>query len=62
MSKQQVCAHCLTSPIGVAALNDDVLCHPDEAIMDCYVLVTAYGHPTPCIPCRTRKLGLPPWP
>jgi transcriptional regulator with XRE-family HTH domain len=47
-----VCGHCGGSLRGYASLGDVKLCHPDDG-MDCYRLVTVYGHGAPCItqPC-----------
>jgi hypothetical protein len=51
------CGHCLGPMRGHAAISDASgetwLCHPDQGL-DCYRLVTLYGHPTPCATCGTR--------
>ncbi len=46
------CGHCGGPQRGYAALGDTPLCHPDGGL-DCYRLVTVYGHGAPCItqPC-----------
>lgn len=44
------CAHCRGPQIGYAAKGEDLLCHPDYGL-DCYRLVTVYGHGMPC-DCR----------
>lgn len=46
------CAHCQGPQIGMAAVGDNnggtrMLCHPDYGL-DCYRLVTVYGHGMPC--------------
>lgn len=41
------CGHCGEPMRGYAAINDTPLCHPDEGL-DCYRLVTVFGHPMPC--------------
>lgn len=38
-----VCAHCGQPARGMAHVGDDRLCHPDSG-MDCYHLVTVWGH------------------
>jgi hypothetical protein len=47
---QPRCGHCGGPLRGYAAVNDAAVCHPDEGL-DCYRLVTVYGHPVPCGPC-----------
>lgn len=54
----RLCAHCLRQMRGFAAINDDWLCHPDEG-MDCYGLVTIYGHPRPCENCSSMAAAIP---
>jgi dCTP deaminase len=45
-----ICAHCGREIRGLAAVNDNYLCHPDDG-MDCYRLVTVYNHAMPCTSC-----------
>ena len=45
-----ICAHCGHRVRGSASYNGLPLCHPDEG-MDCYHLVTVWGHKMPCDPC-----------
>jgi len=49
------CAHCRLEVRGYASIDDKLLCHPDVGI-DCYRLVTVYGHPMPCIHCRDARM------
>lgn len=49
----RICAHCGGPMRGYASAGDAWLCHPDSGI-DCYHLVTLYGHPAPCAACMTR--------
>lgn len=44
------CGHCGRVQDGYAAVGNTPLCHPDEG-MDCFKLVTLYGHATPCDTC-----------
>lgn len=44
------CAHCLGPQGGSAQVNDSPLCHPADGL-DCYRLVTVYGHAMPCTEC-----------
>lgn len=51
----KTCAHCGGPQIGIASTFDSedrrrLLCHPPRG-MDCYRLVTIYGHDMPC-DCR----------
>ena len=48
----RLCGHCRQPMRGYAQLGDIWLCHPDEGL-DCYRLVTLYGHPVPCFPCAS---------
>jgi len=49
MKKQ--CAHCMREMRGYASAgNGQRLCHPDAGL-DCYRLVTVYGHEMPCWCC-----------
>jgi hypothetical protein len=47
VSDVRICGHCEQPMRGMASKGDTWLCHPDEGI-DCYRLVTVYGHATPC--------------
>jgi hypothetical protein len=51
-----ICGHCGGPLRGYATLGNIKLCHPDEG-MDCYRLVTLYGHGAPCViqPCYEPK-------
>lgn len=51
------CGHCTHPMLGVASAKGHDLCHPDGNI-DCYRLVTVYGHPIPCKPCSEAALLL----
>lgn len=42
-----ICAHCSEPMRGRASFNGLPLCHPDKGV-DCYHLVTVYGHAMPC--------------
>lgn len=47
------CVHCQQPLRGWAAVPAGPVCHPsglpgEEPGLDCYRLVTVYGHPTPC--------------
>lgn len=44
---ERICGHCERLMRGMASAGDVWLCHPDSGV-DCYHLVTLYGHPTPC--------------
>lgn len=54
------CAHCVRPQRGYAAVNSHPLCHPDEGL-DCYRLVTIYGHEMPCRTCQNRLNSDPKW-
>jgi transcriptional regulator with XRE-family HTH domain len=47
-----ICGHCGEPQRGYASLWGIPLCHPNEGL-DCYRLVTVYGHGAPCLtqPC-----------
>jgi hypothetical protein len=49
---EAICGHCGEPQRGYASLWGIPLCHPDEGL-DCYRLVTVYGHGAPCLtqPC-----------
>jgi len=50
--RSQIVESCNGEPERIATLVR--LCHPNEAgRMDCYRLVTVYGHETPCSNCRS---------
>lgn len=44
---ERICAHCERPMRGMASAGDAWLCHPDYGV-DCYHLVTLYGHKMPC--------------
>lgn len=44
------CKHCGGRQRGYATVGDAKVCHPDDG-MDCYRLVTVYGHQMPCETC-----------
>lgn len=44
------CAHCAHDLDGSASVGDSPLCHPGDGL-DCYRLVTIYGHAMPCTEC-----------
>jgi hypothetical protein len=43
----RICGHCQRPIRGMGSVGGTFLCHPDDG-MDCYRLVTLYGHPMPC--------------
>lgn len=49
----RTCAHCGGPQVGFASVNLAPLCHPDYGL-DCYRLVTVYGHLMPC-ECRGKS-------
>ncbi|TDC34205.1 hypothetical protein E1211_17815 [Micromonospora sp. 15K316] len=49
---ERICGHCRTPMRGYARLGDIWLCHPDDGL-DCYRMVTLYGHGAPCFPCAS---------
>lgn len=53
---KRICRHCGTKARGYADVGGPV-CHPDAG-MDCYRLVTVYGHPMPCTPCSDARMLL----
>jgi len=60
----QTCGHCLKPARGYARAEGARLCHPDEGL-DCYRLVTVYGHSVPCGDCSpagAAAFTLPPTP
>lgn len=42
-----VCGHCGGPQVGYAAVHGTPVCHPDDGL-DCYMLVTTWGHSMPC--------------
>ena len=48
----RICAHCREPMQGYATIGGRWLCHPDAGL-DCYRLVTVYGHPMPCFQCAS---------
>lgn len=42
------CGHCGLASVGYAKVEDQTVCHPAGGGMDCYRLVTVYGHVMPC--------------
>lgn len=49
-SGPDVCGHCHGPLRGYGAIGRVLLCHPDDG-MDCYRLVTLYGHGIDCLSC-----------
>lgn len=51
--KPAACAHCQQPARGYATVGPDRLCRPDlsQMAMECYRLVTVYGHLMPCGDC-----------
>lgn len=49
--REQTCGHCGRVQDGYAAVGNVPLCHPDTG-MDCFKLVTLYGHGAPCGMCK----------
>jgi hypothetical protein len=47
MIETRICGHCQRPMRGHASTGGVWLCHPDDG-MDCYTLVTLYGHGAPC--------------
>lgn len=52
MKIKRTCGHCGERMRGYASFRNKWLCHPDDGL-DCYRLVTVYGHPMPCFPCAS---------
>ena len=52
MKEPLICGHCLRDQRGYATMNGMPLCHPDEG-MDCYHLVTVWGHDFRCEYCMS---------
>lgn len=48
------CGHCGGQLRGNAEANDVPVCHPDRG-MDCYLMVTVWGHDTPCSDCSALR-------
>lgn len=49
------CAHCgLPERVGYSVVKGRYLCHTDEGL-DCYRLVTVYGHLMPCMSCIAKR-------
>ena len=53
----KICAHCGDEMRGYAMAGDRWLCHPDPPHLDCYHLVTVWGHdPHPgCRQCEADR-------
>lgn len=47
LPESRICGHCQRPMRGMASAGSTWLCHPDDG-MDCYRLVTLYGHRVPC--------------
>jgi hypothetical protein len=54
VDETRICGHCQRPMRGYASAGTDWLCHPDDGI-DCYRLVTLYGHSTPCDRLQAEK-------
>jgi hypothetical protein len=55
--RQDACAHCTHGLRGTGHIDGNPVCHPEHGL-DCYLLVTAYGHALPCPACRAILIGL----
>lgn len=49
------CGHCDGEVRGFARAQGKDLCHPDSGL-DCYRLVTVYGHELPCYACADVRV------
>lgn len=53
LADMPTCRHCWRPQRGRASVYGEPVCHPDQG-MDCYHLVTVYGHPMPCDKCKLQ--------
>ena|SRR5688500_5123412 len=49
------CEHCGGRRVGYGVVAGKKVCHPDIG-MDCYHLVTVYGHEMPCKTCVSTSV------
>lgn len=50
-----ICGHCLGPVRGWSTVHGTPLCHPNGGL-DCYRLVTVYGHALDCASCRVDSV------